>query len=165
MFLRLATLWRNAHRLGAASLAIAALASPAAFEPGASASEMLAGPYVGAVERVVDGDTIAVRVEIWLQQNLEVLVRVRGIDAPELRGDCDLERIRAAEATAALQRLVTGGVVTLTEIEGDKFYGRVVADVTTPQGANVGRELVAAGLARSYDGGTRQGWCAVGSVN
>jgi endonuclease YncB( thermonuclease family) len=126
---------------------------------------VLAGPYFGRVERVVDGDTIAVTVDIWLQQSLEVLVRVRGIDAPEVRGDCDLERIRAAEATAALQRLVSAGEVRLTEIEGDKFHGRVVADVTTREGADVGRELIEAGLARRYDGGARQGWCAVGSID
>ena len=92
-------------------------------------------------------------------------MRIRGIDAPEVRGDCDLERIRAAEATAALEGLVGAGPVQLTTIEGDKFYGRVVADVINPAGENVGPALVASGHARPYDGETRQGWCAVGSVN
>jgi len=136
----------------------------AAATGAAGAAEMLAGPYVGAVERVVDGDTLAVRVTIWLQQDLEVLVRVRGIDAPEIRGGCDSEKRRAAEATAALQRLVTDGSVTLTEIEGDKYYGRVVADVITAHGADVGHALVAGGFARAYDGGARAAWCEVGAV-
>jgi endonuclease YncB( thermonuclease family) len=130
----------------------------------ASAAEMLSGPYTASVERVVDGDTLAVRVTVWLQQEVHVLVRLRGIDAPELRGDCDLERIRAAEAAAALQHLVAAGAVQLTEIEGDKYHGRVIADVTTEAG-DVGEALVAQGFVRSYDGGARQGWCAVGSVN
>jgi hypothetical protein len=95
---------------------------------------MLSGPYTASVERVVDGDTLAVRVTVWLQQEVHVLVRLRGIDAPELRGDCDLERIRAAEAAAALQHLVAAGAVQLTEIEGDKYHGRVIADVTTEAG-------------------------------
>jgi len=72
--------------------------------------------------------------------------------------------MRAAEATAALQNLVGAGQVRLTAIEGDKYYGRVIADVANPAGDDVGRALIAGGFARSYDGGTRQGWCAVGSV-
>jgi endonuclease YncB( thermonuclease family) len=138
---------------------------PAALASAAIAAEVLAGPYVGTVERVIDGDTLAVRVQIWLQQSLEISVRVRGIDAPEVDGDCDLERMRAADATAALQRLVATGEVRLTEIEGDKFYGRVVANVTTLAGENVGPALIEAGLARSYDGGARESWCAVGSID
>src|SRR4051794_22304064 len=83
----------------------------------AAAAEMLAGPYVGAVERVVDGDTIAVKVTVWLEQDLRVLVRVRGIDAPEVHGRCADERERAGAATAELARLVAGGAVVLTRIE------------------------------------------------
>lgn len=88
-------------------------------------------------------------------------MRVRGIDAPEVRGRCDGEKARAAEATAALSRLVGAGPVALTNIQGDKYYGRVIADVQTLKGEDVGGALIGAGLARTYDGGTRQGWCAV----
>jgi endonuclease YncB( thermonuclease family) len=129
----------------------------------AVAAEMLAGPYVGAVERVVDGDTIAVRVSVWLEQDLHVLVRVRGIDAPEVHGRCTSERERAGSATAELERLVAGGAVVLTRIEGDKYYGRVLADVTTPKGEDVGRSLVAGGYARPYDGHQRGPWCEAGA--
>ena len=130
-----------------------------------AAAGTLAGPYVGAVERVVDGDTIAVRVTVWLEQDLRVLVRVRGIDAPELRGRCTSEKERAADAAAALGRLVAGGSVVLTEIEGDKFYGRVVADVVTQEGRDVGAALVRGGYARPYDGSVRQGWCELGTAD
>jgi endonuclease YncB( thermonuclease family) len=130
----------------------------------AAAAEVLAGPYVGAVERVVDGDTIAVRVTVWLEQDLHVLVRVRGIDAPELRGRCESERERAGAATAQLARLVAGGAVVLTRIEGDKYYGRVVADVSTREGGDIGRTLVAAGFARPYDGDRRLPWCELGAT-
>jgi len=131
---------------------------------GTAGAGTLAGPYVGAVERVVDGDTIAVRVTVWLEQDLRVLVRVRGIDAPELRGRCPGEKRRAEDAAAALGRLVAGGTVVLTAIEGDKFYGRVVADVVTPEGDDVGAALVEGGFARPYDGRARQGWCEIGAL-
>ncbi len=49
------------------------------------AGQTLAGPYTAIVERVIDGDTLAVRVPVWIGQELTVLVRVRGIDAPERR--------------------------------------------------------------------------------
>src|SRR5687768_1031563 len=113
---------------------------------GAAPAERLPGPYIGAVERVVDGDTIAVRVTVWLQQDLRVLVRVRGIDAPELRGKCEAEKARAAAAAAELARLVSAGPVVLTNIEGDKYYGRVLADVVTQAGADVGTSLVQRGF-------------------
>jgi len=98
-------------------------------------------------------------VAIWLQQDLTVLVRIRGIDAPELRGRCDDEKARAREATVALEDLVAGGQVALTAIEGDKYFGRVIADVATSTGENIGPALVAGGYVRTYDGGKRQSWC------
>ena len=125
----------------------------------AAAADRLAGPYPAEVERIVDGDTLAVRVAIWLQQDLDVLVRIRGIDAPELRGRCDDEKARARAATVALEELVSGGEVALTAIEGDKYFGRVIADVATSAGESVGAALIARGYVRSYDGGKRASWC------
>ena len=130
----------------------------------ARAADTLTGPYAAAVERIVDGDTLAVRVTVWLGQELAVLVRVRGIDAPELRGDCDSEKARAVDAAAALERLVGGQPVVLSEIEGDKYFGRVLSNVVTTGGADVAAALIAAGLARPYDGGERLSWCEVGSL-
>ena len=127
------------------------------------AAEILAGPYAAAVERVVDGDTIAVRVTIWLAQDISVSVRVRGIDAPELRGRCDGERLRAEEATNALRHLLGDGTIVLTAIEGDKYFGRVVADVTNAAGDDIAAMLVANGFARAYDGGARRSWCEIGA--
>jgi endonuclease YncB( thermonuclease family) len=130
----------------------------------AAAAEVLPGPYHASVERVIDGDTLAVRVSVWLGQELRVLVRVRGVDAPELRGDCDAEKARARNAQAALARLVAGGPVVLTAIEGDKYYGRVVADVTTSEGNHVGLALISGGFVRPYDGAARSGWCEIGAA-
>ena len=150
--------------LSRSAFVAAVLAGSLATAPArAAAAQVLAGPYLGAVERVVDGDTIAVRVTVWLQQDLTVLVRLRGIDAPEMRGRCTDERLRAEAATTALAELVAGGSVVLSEIEGDKYFGRVLADVATPEGADVGRALIERGFARAYDGGTRGGWCEIGA--
>jgi endonuclease YncB( thermonuclease family) len=117
------------------------------------------GPYSAEVERVVDGDTLAVRVAIWIGQDLNVLVRIRGIDAPETRGNCESEKEQARQATLALQRLIASGNVALTTIEGDKYFGRVIADVATASAEDVAAALVSSGFVRAYDGGTRQSWC------
>jgi micrococcal nuclease len=130
----------------------------------AAAAEVLPGPYRASVEKVVDGDTLAVRVTVWLGQDLRVLVRVRGVDAPELRGECAAEKARARNAQAALARLVSGGPVVLTAIEGDKYYGRVIADVTTSAGDHVGLALISGGFVRPYDGAARSGWCEIGAT-
>ena len=64
------------------------------------AGQTLAGPYTATVERVVDGDTLAVRVPVWIGQELTVLVRVRGIDAPERKSRCATERALTKRASA-----------------------------------------------------------------
>ena len=128
---------------------------------GAGASEVLRGPYRGEVVRVVDGDTVAVRVSVWLQEEVSVLVRLRGVDAPELHGRCSDETARAVAAREALRRALGDGRVVLSRIEGDKYYGRVLADVATLAGSDAARQLLAGGFARPYAGGKRQPWCGL----
>jgi endonuclease YncB( thermonuclease family) len=40
----------------------------------------------------------------------------------------------------------------------------VLADVATPDGADVAAALVAGGHARAYDGGARRSWCEIGAL-
>jgi len=54
--------------------------------------------------------------------------------------------------------------VTLTAIEGDKYFGRVVADVATSEGEDIAALLVAGGFARAYAGGARASWCEIGML-
>jgi endonuclease YncB( thermonuclease family) len=139
-----------------ASLA-AVLAGIPAFP--AEGREQLPGPFAATVERVIDGDSLAVRVSVWLGLEVSTIVRLRGIDAPELAGRCPEERRRAAAARDALATLVAGGTVSLAAVETDKYGGRVVADVVDDSGRPLAAALVAAGLARPYDGRRRAGWC------
>ena len=127
------------------------LAAPAAE------AEPLSGPVDAEVLRVLDGDTIEVAARIWLDQRVVVGVRLRGVDAPELRGACATERDLARRARDAVEAML-GARVELSEIDRDKYAGRVVARVRAA-GEDVGARLVARGLARPYDGGRRGGWC------
>ncbi len=148
-------------------LALAALAVLVAggVMPGAlGAAERLAGPLPAQVVSVLDGDTLEVRVHIWLGQDLSTRVRLAGIDAPELKGKCDRERELARRARAyLLARLdpvdAGAGAVRLWEIRYGKYAGRVLARVETLDGTDLGQGLLAAGLARPYDGRRRASWC------
>jgi endonuclease YncB( thermonuclease family) len=112
------------------------------------------------VIRTIDGDTFEARVHLPPDLNLTTRVRLRGIDAPELKAGCAQELQMAEAATAALRSLLGEGDVRIFNIGPDKYAGRVVADVTTRRSGNVSSAMLAAGHARSYGGGHRSGWCA-----
>jgi endonuclease YncB( thermonuclease family) len=87
-------------------------------------------------------------------------VRLRGIDAPEMKAACAEEYRMAQAAGDALRKLLGEGEVTIFNIGPDKYNGRVVADVATRQTPNVSEALLNGGHARRYGGGHRGGWCA-----
>jgi endonuclease YncB( thermonuclease family) len=92
--------------------------------------------------------------------DLTTRVRLRGIDAPELKAACPQELQMAEAASDALRGLLGEGDVAIFKIGPDKYQDRVVADVATRRTGNVSAALLAAGHARSYNGGRRSGWCA-----
>ncbi len=132
---------------------------------GAPAGEKpLVGPVPAQVVSVLDGDTLEVRVRVWLGQELSTRVRLSGIDAPELTARCDGARALARKARAFLAAQIesaggAGPEVWLRDIRNGKYAGRVVARVETPGGEDLGRSLIASGLARPYGGGRRGSWC------
>lgn len=123
------------------------------------AAEPLPGPVPATLIRVVDGDTIRIEALVWIDLRVEVLVRLRGIDAPELNGQCPEERAQAVAATEALAAIAADGPFKLIEIDDDKYFGRVVADVVTASGVSLADWMLTSGLVRPYDGGARLPWC------
>lgn len=118
--------------------------------------ETIAGPVSAEIIRVIDGDTILVDASPWPQQTIEVYVRLRGIDAPELHSKCAAVREEAERAQTALEEIMPAtGEVQLTRISGDKYFGRILADVTTADGRNPAEVLLTAGYAVSYNGGRK----------
>lgn len=122
------------------------------------AAAKFGGPVTAHVERVVDGDTIDVKADIWLEQSLTVRVRIEGVDAPEIEARCETERERAEAARDFLARRIGGGEVRLTQVVYDKYGGRVRAAVSDHEG-DIASALLARGLVRPYHGGKRQPWC------
>jgi endonuclease YncB( thermonuclease family) len=111
------------------------------------------------VVRVLDGDTFEARVSVWPGIDITTKVRLRGIDAPELRARCAEERTRAQSARDALVALLAEGAVGISRVTPDKYGGRVVADAATRNTADISTALLHAGLVRRYAGGRRESWC------
>lgn len=131
------------------------------FEAGGQvhAGARLDGPIPAIVTRIIDGDTVEVRAQIWLEQEIIVKVRLAGIDAPEMKAACDEARQAALEARALVMREIDGARVLLTEIHGGKYFGRVIGRIITPKGEDLSALLLAAGLATPYSGGRRRAMC------
>jgi endonuclease YncB( thermonuclease family) len=109
--------------------------------------------------RTIDGDTFEARVHLSPGVEPTTRVRLRGVDAPELKAACAGELELAEAAGAALRGLLGEGGVTIYNIAPDKYPGRVVADAATRRTDNVSAALLATGHARGYVRGRRGGWC------
>jgi endonuclease YncB( thermonuclease family) len=138
----------------------------------ALAQDQRANPYAlycAEVVRVIDGDTLDVRVDLWPGVQAVYAVRVRGIDAPELRRSaCDAERVWAEEARAQVSKLYDiGCTVRLEDVEYDAYSGRVVADVRrwrSDRWIYLADELVERGLAEAWTPEMADiDWCALDS--
>ena len=130
----------------------------AAVETRPAVSALRAG-HPAEVLRVIDGDTFEARVRIWPGMDVTTKVRLRGIDAPEMRARCEDERVMALAARDALVRLLAQGSVGVTGVGQDKYGGRVDADVSTAGTPDVSAAMLDGGFARPYSGGKRQSWC------
>jgi endonuclease YncB( thermonuclease family) len=111
------------------------------------------------VLRVIDGDTFEARVILWPGLDVTTRVRLRGIDAPELKARCGEERLKAEAARDALRAILDEGEVGISHVTLDKYGGRVVADASTQATRDVSAALLGSGHARRYSGGHRDGWC------
>jgi len=126
------------------------------FPSGPCWSDVVPPPGPAVVMRIIDGDTLRVRLPGGKRART---VRLRDVDAPELKGRCPTEIALAHRAKAELERLApVGSTVTLSATKSDKYENRIDAKVHGPSG-DVSTSLLAAGLVRPYKGGTRGGWC------
>ncbi|KFB08615.1 thermonuclease family protein [Nitratireductor basaltis] len=139
------------------SLPILAFLLPAIAHAGDD--EALPGPVPADVVRVLDGDTFEARAHIWPGQTVQVLVRLRGIDAPEIRSSCAPEKLAGITSRTVLEKLIAGRRITISNISGGKYYGRVIADAATENGQAISAYLLERSVVRPYHGGRRERSC------
>ncbi|WP_051145037.1 thermonuclease family protein [Thiomicrorhabdus sp. Kp2] len=118
------------------------------------------GPVVvDEVTSIYDGDTFRVNINAWPAiVGQRIPVRVKGIDTPELRGKCQLEKELARKAKQHTVQMLRGAKrIELQDIDRGKYF-RILADVSI-DGQDLGKSLIRNGLAVSYDGRTKTDWC------
>lgn len=136
------------------------LISTLAMAAGSGGGQAIA-ETVWRVTSVYDGDTIMIEVPALPPELSRLSVRLRGIDTPEIggRAKCRLEREWGIAARDFVRERVMGREVRFTDLGWDKYGGRIDAFVWV-DGGNLSEMLIAAGLARPYDGRSkRKGWC------
>lgn len=109
---------------------------------------------------VYDGDTIKVNIKNYPPiLGDKISIRINGIDTPEIRGKCELEKELAKKAKNALKKLINNSKkVELRNMKRGKYF-RIVADVYI-DGISASEMLVEKKLAVFYDGGTKtKNWC------
>ena len=98
--------------------------------------------YAATVERVVDGDTLAVTIEVGFGIKLREKLRLRGINCPEL-GTPEGEK-----AKKFVGKLLPAGsrIVLKTSKSGTDKYGRFVADIFYKAGCEGATEIIKRGV-------------------
>lgn len=115
--------------------------------------------FVDEVTSIHDADTFRVNIKGWPEiVGYRVPVRVKGVDAPELRARCPGEKRAARQAKQfTVAKLRAARVIELREVERGKYF-RLLAEVWI-DGENLADLLISQGLARPYFGGKREAWC------
>jgi micrococcal nuclease len=129
---------------------IAALALFAAFlSPALPAAALDPGEQLAIVEAVVDGDTVDVR----LADGRAERIRLIGIDAPEIVEPSQVVQCFSTEANARAHELLDGKQVSVfadpTQETKDQ-WGRLLAYIWLPDGAQYNYKMVVEGYALEY---------------
>jgi endonuclease YncB( thermonuclease family) len=126
----------------------------------AAANDPLPGPIPATVVAVTDGDTLEVRARIWLDQEVTTAVRLKDVQAPEIRrAPCPEHEEAGREAKAFVEALGLTEV-TLADVEHDKYGSRVAARVVLADGRDLSALLIETGNAWVY--GEEEPYCSAG---
>lgn len=114
---------------------------------------------ISEITSIYDADTFRANIAGWPEiVGKRMSIRINGVDAPEIRGKCQAEKIAARKAKQhTVSMLRNAKRIELRNVKRGKYF-RLLADVYA-DGRSVASELITAGLARPYAGGTRGGWC------
>ena len=115
------------------------------------------------INRVVDGDTIDVTIDLGFDLYKKERVRVAGVDTPEKRTRNLEEKELGIDATEWLKAKLEGAVagdddlVIRTELDGGVGkYGRLLGWLYIGDSeVSLNEQMIAEGYAHEYDGGTK----------
>jgi len=114
---------------------------------------------ISKVISVYDGDTIRVNIDSFpdiIGENIRI--RLKGIDAPEIKGKCQKEIDLAIMARDYLRNAINQSIkIELRNIERGKYF-RIVGELYI-NGENISNNLIKRKLAYHYNGGKKRSWC------
>lgn len=111
--------------------------------------------YMATVNRVIDGDSIEVTIDLGFSIQWNTPVRLYGINAAETNSTDPAERATAMLAKQWLTEQVNGKVVRLQSVKPKDKYGRYLAEVWLTSGMqtrSVNDQMVKLELAKPWDG-------------
>lgn len=115
---------------------------------------------VDEVVSIYDGDSFKVNIcKYHAIIGHRIMIRINGIDTPELRGKCKKEKeLARAAKQKTVELLRNAKKIELKNIQRGKYF-RIVADVYI-DGESLGKKLLDLNLAVEYHGGTKKmDWC------
>ena len=118
---------------------------------------------VTEINRVVDGDTIDVTIDLGFDLSKKERVRVAGVDTPEKRTRNLEEKALGLDATDWIKEKLEGAIdgeddlVIRTELVGGMGkYGRLLGWLYIgDSGVCLNEQMITEGYAHAYDGGTK----------
>jgi len=119
---------------------------------------------VTSIDKVLDGDTIDVTIDLGFDLYKKERVRVAGVDTPEKRTKDDEEKALGYDATNWLQDKLEGAIageddlIIRTELVGGVGkYGRLLGWLYIGDAeVSLNEQMIEEGYAWAYDGGTKQ---------
>ena len=116
------------------------------------------------INRVVDGDTIDVTIDLGFDLYKKERVRVAGVDTPEKRTKDKEEKALGLDATNWMKEQLEGAIdgdddlVIRTDLVGGMGkYGRLLGWLYIGDGeTSLNEQMIEEGYAWAYDGGTKQ---------
>ena len=117
-----------------------------------------------SIDKVVDGDTIDVTIDLGFDLYKKERVRVAGVDTPEKRTRNLEEKALGLDATAWIKNKLEGAVdgdddlIIRTELDGGVGkYGRLLGWLYIGDSdVSLNEQMITEGYAWAYDGGTKQ---------
>lgn len=106
--------------------------------------------YSGALLKIVDGDTVHVRVDLGCDVRIDLTLRLAGIDAPEM------STTAGVAARDYITTLLKGPLIVQTVKDRKEKYGRYLATIFVGGSTvSVNQQMLESGHAVPYDGGSR----------
>lgn len=115
--------------------------------------------YVKKVNKVVDGDTIDVDIDLGFDISFSSRVRLAGIDTPESRTADKMEKALGLESKAYLKHAIDNAksvVIKTEKMDSSEKYGRILGWVFLDgSDKSINQEMIDKGYAWGYLGETK----------